>query len=96
MHACHFFLFMFYGEPVVHFFVNFSSVAPHRGQPAAKPIPGGNPPGDWQTVVGWGDEGFEPGTVGQQSGTLPLSHHASIHTICYVCIVGQEKIIGGY
>jgi hypothetical protein len=67
------------------FFVNFFSVAPHRAsQPAAKPIPGGNPPGDWQTVVGWEDEGFEPGTVGQQSGTLPLSHHASINAICYV------------
>jgi hypothetical protein len=28
--------------------------------------------------VGWGDTGFEPGTAGQQSGTLPLSHHASL------------------
>ncbi len=41
-------------------------------------IPGGNPPGDWQSVVGWGDKGFEPGTAGQQSGALPLSHHASL------------------
>ncbi len=41
-------------------------------------IPGGNPPGDWQSAVGWGDPGFEPGTAGQQSGMLPLSHHASL------------------
>jgi hypothetical protein len=26
--------------------------------------------------VGWEDAGFEPGTAGQQTGTLPLSHHA--------------------
>jgi hypothetical protein len=26
--------------------------------------------------VGWGDVILEPGTAGQQSGTLPLSHHA--------------------
>ncbi len=25
--------------------------------------------------MGRGDDGFEPGTAGQQSGTLPLSHH---------------------
>jgi hypothetical protein len=25
-------------------------------QPSA--IPGGNPPGDWQSDVGWGDAGF--------------------------------------
>jgi hypothetical protein len=43
-------------------------------QPSA--IPGGNPPEDWQLAVGWGDAGFEPGTAVQQSGTLPLSHHA--------------------
>ncbi len=41
------------------------------------PSLGGNPPGDWQSVVGWGDAGFEPGTAGQQPGTLPLSYHAS-------------------
>jgi hypothetical protein len=52
----------------------FSSVAPHRGQPAA--IPGGNPPEDWLSAVGCGDAGFEPGTAGQQSGALTLSHHA--------------------
>jgi hypothetical protein len=37
-------------------------------QPSA--IPGGNPPGDRQSAVGWGNAGFEPGTAGQQSGTL--------------------------
>ncbi len=30
-------------------------------------IPGGNPPGDWQSAVGWGDTGFKPGTAEQQS-----------------------------
>ncbi len=34
---------------------------------------GGNPPEDWQSAVGWGDAGFEPGTVGQQSDVLLLS-----------------------
>jgi hypothetical protein len=43
-------------------------------QPSA--ILGGNPPGDWQSAVGWGDAEFEPGTAGQQSCALPLSHHA--------------------
>ncbi len=59
------------------FFVIFSSFVPHRGQPAAKCHPSGNLPGDWQSAVGWGDTGFEPRTAGQQSGVLPLSHHAS-------------------
>jgi hypothetical protein len=31
-----FFSLYVFGEPVVHFFLIFSSVAPHRGQPAAK------------------------------------------------------------
>ncbi len=48
-------------------------------QPSA--IPGGNPPGDWQSAVGWGNAIFEPGTAGQQSGTLPLSHHASLTVV---------------
>ncbi len=55
-------------------FVIFSSVAPQRGQPTPSSIPGGN---DWQSAVGWGDATFEPGTAGQQSGSQPLSHHAS-------------------
>jgi hypothetical protein len=33
------------------------------------------PPEDWQSAEGWGDAGFESGTVGQQSDVLPLSHH---------------------
>ncbi len=45
--------------------------------PRPSDIPGGNPPGDGQSAVGWGDAGFEPGTAAQQSGALPLSHHAS-------------------
>jgi hypothetical protein len=44
-------------------------------QPSA--IPGGNPPEDWQSAVGWGDTRIKPGTTGQQSGVLLLSHHAS-------------------
>jgi hypothetical protein len=46
--------------------------------PRPSAIPGGNPPGDGQSAVGWGDAGFEPGTAGQLSGALPLSHHASL------------------
>jgi hypothetical protein len=61
------------------FLIIFSSVAPHRGQPAAKCHPRWhNPLEDWQSAVGWGDSGFEPRTVGQQLGTLPLSDHASL------------------
>ncbi len=73
-----FFLYMF----LVNQQFIFSSVAPHRGvtpQPSAIPV--GNPPEDWQSVAGWGDAGFEPGTAGQQSGALPLSHHASLYCI---------------
>ncbi len=45
--------------------------------PQLSTILGGNPPGDWQSAVGWGDAGFKPGNAGLQPGTLPLSHHAS-------------------
>jgi hypothetical protein len=58
-------------------FVTFSSVAPHRGQPQPSAISSGNPPGDWQSAMGWGDAMFELGTAGKQSGALPLNHHAS-------------------
>ncbi len=57
------------------FFVIFSSVALTEVSSQASAIPGGNPPGDWQSAVGWGDAGFEPGTAGQQFSALPLSHH---------------------
>jgi hypothetical protein len=53
-----------------NFSVIFSSVALTES--------GGNPPGDWQSAVGWGDAGFGPGTAGQQSGALPLSYHTSL------------------
>ncbi len=39
-------------------------------QPSA--IRGGNPLGDWQSAVGWGDAGFEPGTAGQQGSNPTL------------------------
>jgi hypothetical protein len=69
---------MFLGEPAVHlsqFFFPLLPLTEVSSRPSA--IPGGNPPGDGQSTVGWGDAGFEPGTAGQQSGELPLSHHAS-------------------
>ncbi len=74
----HFFSLYFFGELAVHgsFFVIFSSVA---HQP--RTIPGGNPPGDLQSAVCWGDTGFEPRTAGQQSIMLPLSHHASLFSL---------------
>jgi hypothetical protein len=68
-----FFFFICFWQSSGSFFIIFSSVTPHRGQPA-----GGNPPDDWQSALGWDDAGFEPGTEGQQSGALPLSHHASL------------------
>jgi hypothetical protein len=64
-----------FGEPEVHFH-NFLLRSEVSLRPSA--IPGGNPPGDWQSALGWGDARFEPGTAGLQSGTLPLSHHASL------------------
>jgi hypothetical protein len=50
-----FFIPYVFGEPAVHFFIIFSSVAPHRGQPAAKCHPRWQPTKeDWQSAVGWG------------------------------------------
>ncbi len=62
-----------FGEPAAHFsyFSPLSPLTQVSLQPSA--IPGGNPLGDCQSAVGWGDAGFEPGTVGQQSSALPLS-----------------------
>jgi hypothetical protein len=61
-------------------FSQFSHLLPlTEVSPQASAIPGGNSPGDWQqSAVGWGETEFETGTAGQQSGTLPLSHHASL------------------
>jgi hypothetical protein len=59
-------------------FCNFLLCCPlQRSARSQVPSQGGNPPGDWQSAVGWGDAGFEPWTAGQQSGMLPLSYHAS-------------------
>jgi hypothetical protein len=72
-----FFLYIFL-ENQRFLFLNFSPLSPLTEvslQPTA--IPGGKPPGDRQSAVGWGDTGFKPGTAGQLSGPLPLSHHAS-------------------
>ncbi len=75
------FLYVF-GKPVVHFH-NFLLCCPsQRSAPQSSAIPGGNPPGDWQSAVGWGDTRFKPGTAGQQSGVLPLSHHTSLNKYC--------------
>jgi hypothetical protein len=73
-----FFLYMFFGEPTVHFFQFFplSPLTEVSLQPST--IPGGNLPEGWQSAVGWGDTRFELGNSGQQSGALPLSHHASM------------------
>jgi hypothetical protein len=71
LHLSIFFSSYFFGEPAVHC-SQFSPLLP-----LTKISPGGNPPEDGQSAVGWGDAGFKPGTVGHQSGALPLSHHAS-------------------
>jgi hypothetical protein len=68
---------MFFGEPSVHFSQFFPLLPLTEVSPGPSAIPGGNPPGDGQSAVGWEDAGYETGTGGQQSGTLPLSHHAS-------------------
>jgi hypothetical protein len=75
---CFFFSLYIFGEPAVHFsyFSPLSLFTEVSLQQSA--IPGGNPPGDWQSAVGWGDTGLEPGTVGQQSSVLPLSQRASL------------------
>jgi hypothetical protein len=69
---------MFFGKPAVHFSQFFPLLPLTEVSPRPSAIPDGNPPGDRQSAVGWGDAGFEPGTAGQQSGALPLSHHASL------------------
>ncbi len=71
------FFYMFFGEPAVHFSQFFPLLPLTEVRPRPSAIPGGNPSGDGQSAVGWGDAGFEPRTAGQQSGALPLSHHAS-------------------
>jgi hypothetical protein len=79
-HCCDhifFFLYMFFGEPAVHFSEFFPLLPLTEVSPRPSAIPDGNPSGDSQSAVGWGDAGFEPGTAGQQSSALPLSHHAS-------------------
>jgi hypothetical protein len=65
-----FFLYMFFGEPAVNFSQYFPLLPLTEVSPQPSAIPGGNPPGDGQSAVGWGDTGFEPGTAGQQSGAL--------------------------
>jgi hypothetical protein len=74
-----FFLYMFLAnQRAVHFSL-FSPLSPFTEvSPQLSAIPGGNSPEDWQSAVGWGDTRFEPGTAGQQSGALPLSHRASL------------------
>jgi hypothetical protein len=58
-------------------FSYFSPLSPlTEVSPQPSAIPGGNPPEDWQSAVGWGGAGFEPGTAGLQPDVLPLSHYA--------------------
>jgi hypothetical protein len=66
---------MFFDEPAVHFSQFFPLLPLTEDSPRPSAIPGGNPPGDGHSAVGWGAAGFEPGTAGQHSGALPLSHH---------------------
>jgi hypothetical protein len=53
-----FFFILFFGEPAVH----FSKFSPLSPLTEVSP----QPPEDWQSAVGWGDAGFEPGTAGKQ------------------------------
>jgi hypothetical protein len=67
VNAVFFFLYMFLANQqfISHSFSPLLPLTEVSPQPSA--IPGGNPPGDWQSAVGWRDAGFEPGTAGQQS-----------------------------
>jgi hypothetical protein len=85
-----FFLFMFLATNG-SFLISFSSSAPHRGQPAAKSHPRWQPTRRLAVSCGLGDTGFEPGTAGQQSGALPLSHHASNQ---HICESKDNKVLG--
>jgi hypothetical protein len=63
-------------------FSSFSPLLPlTEVSPQPSAIRGGNPSGDWQSAVGWGDTGFEPGTAVWRATIepprLPMSHHAS-------------------
>ncbi len=73
-----FFSLYVFGEPAVPVRNFFLCCPSQRSARSQVPSQGGNPQGDWQSAVGWGDAGFEPGTAGQQSGALPLSYHASL------------------
>jgi hypothetical protein len=73
-----FFLCMFLGNQRFIFRNFFLCCPSQRSARSQVPSLGGNPPGDWQSAVGWGDAEFEPGTAGQQPGALPLSYHASL------------------
>jgi hypothetical protein len=53
------------------FFIIFSSVVSHGGQPAPSAVPGGNPPEDGQSAVGWVDAGYEPGTTQEYQPNRP-------------------------
>jgi hypothetical protein len=59
-------------------FLYFSAfVDPHSGQSMTKYHSRWQPTSNRQTTAGWGDVGFEPGTVGKQIGAPPLSYHFS-------------------
>jgi hypothetical protein len=68
---------MFLGNQRFIFRDFFLCCPSQRSAHSQVPSLGGNPPGEWQSAVGRGDAGFEPGTAGQQPGALPLSYHAS-------------------
>jgi hypothetical protein len=78
LNACLFFYICFM-QTSGSFIMIFSSVAPHRGQPAAKCHLRWQPT-RWLAVscgLGRCRIRTRAGTAGQQSGALPLSHHAS-------------------
>ncbi len=72
-----FFFFVCFWWTSGSFFVIFSSVAPHRGQPAAMCHPRWQPTRRLADSCGLGRRRIRPGTAGQQSGPLPMSYHAS-------------------
>ncbi len=78
-----FFSLYVFGEPAVHFRNFFLCCPSQRSARSQVPSLGGNPPGDWQSAVGWGDAGFEPGTAGQQPGAQrKIAWHMAGET-CY-------------
>jgi hypothetical protein len=69
---------MFFGESAVHFRYFLLCCASQRSARTQVTPQVATHQEIGSQLWAWGDSGFEPWTTGQQSGALPLSHHASL------------------